>query len=95
MNAVRKITSLLAGAGLLAAASTSALAQDKTVKVGLLSDFSGVFAQLAKDVEDSWMLALEERGGMVAGYKVEIIKEDFGKFASGWRPEGQQADQIR
>ncbi|MCB1480488.1 MAG: ABC transporter substrate-binding protein [Rhodobiaceae bacterium] len=76
MTLVRKITSLFAGAGMLVAASGAALAQEKTVKVGLLSDFSGVFAQLAKDVEDAWMLALEERGGMVAGYKVEIVKED-------------------
>lgn len=76
MSFVRKFTTLLAGAGMLAAASGSASAEDKVVKVGLLSDFSGVFAQLAKDVADSWMLALEERGGMVAGHKVEIIKED-------------------
>ncbi|MFN0263706.1 ABC transporter substrate-binding protein [Tepidamorphus sp. 3E244] len=76
MDFKRKFTCLLAGASLLATASGSAFAQDKTVKVGLLSDFSGVFAQLAKDVEDAWMLALEERGGEIAGYKVEIIKED-------------------
>lgn len=76
MTRIRRIASLVAGAGLLALATSPTLAQDKSVKVGLLSDFSGVFAQLAKDVEDSWMLALEERGGMVAGHKVEIIKED-------------------
>ena len=76
MTLVRKITSLFAGAGMLVAASGAALAQEKTVKVGLLSDFSGVFAQLAKDVEDAWMLALEERGGMVAGYKVEPADEN-------------------
>ena len=71
----RRFAGLAAAIGLLAAVG-HAQAQDKTVKVGLLSDFSGVFAQLAKDVEDSWMLALEERGGMVAGHKVEIIRED-------------------
>ncbi|MCB1471594.1 MAG: ABC transporter substrate-binding protein [Rhodobiaceae bacterium] len=76
MTLTRKISSLLAGIGMLAAASGSAVAQDKTVKVGLLTDYSGVFAQLAKDIEDAWMLALEQRGGKVAGYTVEIIKED-------------------
>lgn len=76
MVALRTAASLVAGAGMLVAASNVAFAEDKTVKVGLLTDYSGVFAQLAKDVDDAWMLALEERGGMVAGHKVEIIRED-------------------
>src|SRR6056297_1141040 len=75
MKQTNKITSFVAGVGLFAAASAPAFAQE-TVKVGLLTDFSGVFAQLAKDVEDSWMLAYEERDGMVAGHKIEIIRED-------------------
>jgi len=75
MTQLRKYASLLAGVALLAGASGSAAAQEP-VKVGLLTDYSGVFAQLAKDIDDAWVLALEERGGMVAGHKVELIRED-------------------
>ncbi|MEI4196463.1 ABC transporter substrate-binding protein [Roseovarius sp. E0-M6] len=75
MKLSNKFTNIVAGAGLLAVSSAPVFAQD-SVKVGLLTDFSGVFAQLAKDVEDSWMLAYEERDGMVAGHKIEIIRED-------------------
>lgn len=75
-KALSLTTGLVAGASMLALAASDARAEDKTVKVGLLTDFSGVFAQLAKDIEDAWMLALEERGGKVGDYTVEIIKED-------------------
>ncbi|OYR23330.1 ABC transporter substrate-binding protein [Brucella thiophenivorans] len=62
--------------GLLAATNSAAFSQEKVVKVGLITDFSGTFAQLAKDIEDGWMLALEERGGKAGDYRIQIIKED-------------------
>lgn len=73
---LRKYAGLVAMLGLLGSTVNSGIAQEKVVKVGLLTDFSGVFAQLAKDIEDAWMLAYDERGGMVAGHKIEIIRED-------------------
>jgi len=62
--------------GLLMALVSTGYAQDKVVKVGLITDFSGTFAQLAKDIDDGWALALEERSGKAGDYQIEIIKED-------------------
>jgi len=75
MNYKKNVASIVVGAGLLAAISAPAAAQE-TIKVGLLTDFTGVYAKLAKEIEDSWMLAYDERDGMVAGHKIEIIRED-------------------
>lgn len=73
-----KAIEVILAAAILATGSTIVSAQDddKVVKVGLITDFTGVLAQLAKDIEDSWMLALEERGGKVGEYKVEIVRAD-------------------
>lgn len=73
-----KLFTFVAATVMLTAGSTMVVAKtdDKVVKVGLVSDFSGVLAQLAKDVEESWLLALDERGGKVGGYKVEIVRAD-------------------
>lgn len=58
------------------ALTTPANSQDKSLSVGLILPYSGVFAQLARDLEDGWRLALDERGGQVAGYSVTLITED-------------------
>jgi branched-chain amino acid transport system substrate-binding protein len=58
------------GAGLLA---FGANAQD-TIKIGLLATLEGPFAAGGADGMRGAELAVKERGGMVAGKKIEIIK---------------------
>jgi len=78
MNFGKKALKVLFASAIMAAGSTMASAQetDKVVKVGLITDFTGVLAQLAKDVEDSWMLAVEERDAKIGDYKIEIVRAD-------------------
>ena len=71
MKRIFKFAGLAAGIGLLAAASNPSYAQDadKTVKVGLLTDYSGVFAIsiLAQDAP----LNLIGRFGFKSGREVD------------------------
>src|SRR3970040_2009107 len=46
------------------------------IKVGLLLSYTGVFAELGKEVTNGFQLALEERGGRVAGRAIEVRQED-------------------
>ncbi len=50
------------------------LAQEDTVKVGLLATFEGAFTVLGEDAERGAMTALEEFKSMAGGKKIEIVK---------------------
>lgn len=69
------IARVAASAVLLAGTVSPSLAADP-VKVGLLLPYSGVYAQLAKDIEDAWRLALEEHGNSINGHPIELVTED-------------------
>ncbi|MGE0716328.1 MAG: ABC transporter substrate-binding protein [Alphaproteobacteria bacterium] len=63
-------------AALLTAAAFPAAAQSP-VKIGLVLPYSaGPFVAIANEITDSMALALEEKGYMVAGRKVELVRED-------------------
>ncbi|WP_298922216.1 ABC transporter substrate-binding protein [uncultured Roseobacter sp.] len=51
-----------------------AMAQDDTIKIGLLATFEGAFTVLGEDSERGAMVALSEAGGMAGGKKIEVIK---------------------
>jgi branched-chain amino acid transport system substrate-binding protein len=51
-----------------------ALAQDDTVKIGLLATFEGAFTVLGEDGERGAMVAVNEADGMAGGKKIEIVK---------------------
>lgn len=55
------------------AASWPAAASAKVLKLGLLLPYSGVYAALGKEIDDGFMLALEE-AGMTDGFS--IVRED-------------------
>jgi branched-chain amino acid transport system substrate-binding protein len=55
-------------------APSLALAQDDTIKIGLLATFEGPFTVLGEDGERGAMVAIEEAGGMAGGKKIEIVK---------------------
>ncbi|MDQ0316471.1 ABC transporter substrate-binding protein [Amorphus orientalis] len=68
---LKTITGAVVCATLAVAASAPAAAQD--YKVGMLLPYSGVYAALGKDIDEGFVLALEEAG---MADQVEIIRED-------------------
>jgi branched-chain amino acid transport system substrate-binding protein len=64
----------VAGAAVAAAFAGTAWAQQPPVKIGLLATLEGPFAAGGADGMRGAELAVRERGGMVAGRKIEIIK---------------------
>ena len=67
------IRSMLCAAA-VAAVSGTALAQGQPVKIGLLATLEGPFAAGGADGMRGAELAVKQRGGVVAGRKIEIIK---------------------
>jgi len=68
-------TLLVAGTALLLAAGP-ATAQNKTVKIGFVSTFSGPTAVIGNDMRNSFELALDHLGRKMGGLPVEVIYED-------------------
>jgi branched-chain amino acid transport system substrate-binding protein len=59
------------------AIATSALAQDKTVKIGVLSDMSSLYADFAgSNSVAAVKLAVEDSGLLAKGWKIEVVNGD-------------------
>src|ERR1700750_994960 len=71
---------VVAGALLLAAGPVSA--QQKSIKIGFVSTFSGPTAVIGNDMRNSFELALDHMGRKMGGLPVEVIYED-----DGFKPE--------
>jgi branched-chain amino acid transport system substrate-binding protein len=71
------IASLLLGTALGFAAATAASAEDKTVKIGVLTDLSGLYADLggAGSIVAAQM-AVEDSGMAGKGWKLDVISAD-------------------
>src|SRR5262249_43315733 len=68
---------LLAACALAAiVAADPAAAQQKTVKIGFVSSFSGPAAAIGNDMRNSFELALDHLGRKIGGLPVEVIYED-------------------
>jgi branched-chain amino acid transport system substrate-binding protein len=74
-------TIVAASAALLLAAGP-AMAQQKTIKIGFVSTFSGPVAVIGNNMRDSFELALDHLGRKMGGLPVEVIYED-----DGFKPE--------
>jgi branched-chain amino acid transport system substrate-binding protein len=72
-----RISTLLLGVSLLFAASSGAMAQDKTARIGVLTDLSGLYADL---------------GGQGSIVAAEMAVEDSGMKAKGWKIDVVSAD---
>jgi branched-chain amino acid transport system substrate-binding protein len=73
----RILPSLLLGTALSLAAAGTASAQDKTVKVGALSDQSGLYADLGGPGSTlAAQMAIEDSGLTAKGWKIDIISGD-------------------
>src|SRR5450432_793245 len=71
------IASLLLGTALSLAAAGSVLAQDKTVKIGALSDQSGLYSDLGGPGSTlAAQMAVEDSGLLGKGWKIDIISGD-------------------
>jgi branched-chain amino acid transport system substrate-binding protein len=77
MMKTRSIASLLLATALTLAAGSAALAQDKTVKVGALSDQSGLYADLGGPGSTlAAQMAVEDSGLTAKGWKIDVISGD-------------------
>lgn len=68
-------TILAASAAIILAAGPAA-AQNKTIKIGFVSTFSGPTAVIGNDMRNSFELALDHMGRKMGGIPVEVIYED-------------------
>src|SRR6516162_7973146 len=71
---MRKV--LLATAALLIIAASPAMPQQKTIKIGFISTFSGPVAAIGNDMRNSFELGLDHNGRKLGGLPVEVIYED-------------------
>jgi branched-chain amino acid transport system substrate-binding protein len=67
---------LLGAVAILALATAPAVAQQKTIKIGFISTFSGPPAAIGNDMRNSFELALDHHGRKIGGLPVEVIYED-------------------
>src|SRR4030081_4081090 len=71
------IASLLLGTAISIASASIAVAQDKTVKIGALSDQSGLYADLGGPGSTlAAQMAMEDSGLIAKGWKIDIISGD-------------------
>ncbi len=70
---------MTAAAALLAAATLPVAAQAQgTVKIGVISAYSGQFADTAVQIDNGIKLYIKQHGDTVAGKKIEVIRKDTG-----------------
>ena len=67
---------LATAATILLTAAAPALAQQKSVKIGFISTFSGPTAVIGNDMRNSFELALDHLGRKMGGLPLEVIYED-------------------
>jgi branched-chain amino acid transport system substrate-binding protein len=58
------------------AAAPAVVAQQKTIKIGFVSTFSGPVAAIGNDMRNSFELGLDHHGRKLGGLPVEVIYED-------------------
>jgi len=82
---------ILAASAALLLAAGPASAQQKSIKIGFISTFSGPVAVIGNDMRNSFELALDHMGRKMGGLPVEVIYED-----DGFKPEigKQKTDKL-
>ena len=66
-------TALLAAGAALMLAAVPAAAQQKSVKIGFVSTFSGPVASIGNDMRNAFELALDHMGRKMGGLPVEVV----------------------
>jgi branched-chain amino acid transport system substrate-binding protein len=67
---------LLGTTALMLLSAAPAMPQQKTIKIGFVSTFSGPVAAIGNDMRNSFELALDHHGRKLGGLPVEVIYED-------------------
>ena len=75
MKSIHSLLALAAAVALLIA-MPMAYAQDNTIKVGVIAEFSGPFADYGAQIEAGMKAYMKQHGDTVAGRKVELITRD-------------------
>jgi branched-chain amino acid transport system substrate-binding protein len=70
------IRPLLLGTAALALLAVPAMTQQKTIKIGFISTFSGPVAAIGNDMRNAFELGLDGVGRKLGGLSVEVIYED-------------------
>src|ERR1700687_4714462 len=71
------ISALFIGTALALAAGSAAFAQDKTVKIGVLTDNSGLYSDLGgAGYTLAAQMAVEDSGLAAKGWKIDVISAD-------------------
>jgi branched-chain amino acid transport system substrate-binding protein len=73
---MQRFAVLAAVVGVLAAATATAPAQQKSVKIGFVSTFSGPTAVIGNDMRNAFELGLDHIGRKMGGLPVEVIYEN-------------------
>jgi branched-chain amino acid transport system substrate-binding protein len=74
---MRKLFLGIGGVAAALLAATTANAQN-TVKIGVISAFSGQFADTSTQIDNGIKLYMKQKGDTVAGKKIELIRKDTG-----------------
>jgi len=72
------IRPLLLGTAALVLLAVPAMTQQKTIKIGFISTFSGPVAAIGNDMRNAFELGLDHVGRKLGGLPVEVIYEDDG-----------------
>src|SRR5436305_13373287 len=73
----RSIASFLLGTALALASTSGAMAQDKTIKVGVLTDLSSLYADLGGPGSTlAAQMAVEDSGLTKKGWTIDVISGD-------------------
>jgi branched-chain amino acid transport system substrate-binding protein len=74
---INRISALLLGTALAFGAGSAALAQDKTIKIGVLTDNSGLYSDLGGAGSTlAAQMAVEDSGLAAKGWKIDVISAD-------------------
>jgi branched-chain amino acid transport system substrate-binding protein len=72
-----RISALLLGTALMFGASSATLAQDRTIKIGVLTDNSGLYSDLGGAGSTlAAQMAVEDSGLAAKGWKIDVISAD-------------------
>ncbi len=77
---MQKLLSGLTGLALAVLGIGAANAQD-TVKIGIINEYSGQFADTGNQIDNGIKLYVKQHGDTVAGKKIELIRKDTGGIA--------------
>src|ERR1700691_3070932 len=77
---MQKLLSGLAAMALISLGAGAASAQD-SVKIGMINEYSGQFADTGNQIDHGLTLYMKQHGDTIAGKKIEILRKDTGGIA--------------